>query len=312
MVFYISKSRLCSVSKYFDQLINGDASSSGTKELFLLDDNHHVWQWFQIWLDTGRLRESYDLTESGWINFLTLYFFAEEKFVPKLQNELLDVMGDLIRRVAPNPRMIDLIWSKTSARSALRGLIIEGFVYELYASTVLRCHRYNNPDFLQDLIHYYQDMSAPITSQAFRPFMSPCRYHIHEAGDPPCPQAQGLFAKANNGTPVSNAPRGPILAVELESRFNGTGQSDNTLSMPSIPATSPESNIPRGPVVAEKSEIRFNGTVQSDNTPSISSSPNTPRGAMVADEFESRFNGNGQFVDPKSIPLIPDAWNPGW
>lgn len=232
VAFYVSRSRLCSVSGYFRELINGDASSASTRKLSLLQENHNTWQWFQTWLNTGRLRESYDLTRSGWINFLTLYFFAEEKIIPQLQNDLMDVMGDLIQRVAPDPKMITLIWSKTSARSALRGLIIEGFVYELYPCTVLRYHKYTNTDFLQDLIHYYQDISAPITSQACRPFMVPCRYHVHEPGDLPCPQAQGVVAQASNGMPESDAPRGPTVA---DSRFNGTGQFDNTPSIPSIP-----------------------------------------------------------------------------
>ena len=201
MAFYVSKSRLCSVSGHFKELLNGDASIAGTKELYLGEENPRLWQWFQEWLNTGRLRESYDLNRTGWINLLTLYFFAKEKIVPQLQNDLMDVMGDLLQRVAPDPKIINLIWSKTSARSALRGLIIEGFVYELYPCTVLRYHKYNNTDFLQDLIHYYQDISLPITSQSCRPFMVPCRYHVHEIGDPPCPQAQGVLAQAITGMP---------------------------------------------------------------------------------------------------------------
>lgn len=273
-----------------------------------------MWHWFQIWLDTCRLRDRYDLTRSGWINFLTLYFFAVEKIVPQLQNQLLDVLGDLIQRVAPDPRMIDLIWSKTNARSTLRGLVIEGFVYELYAATVLRCHKYNNPEFLQDLIHYYQDISAPITSRAFRPCMVPCRYHIHEAGHPRCPQAQGIFAQTNTGMPMSNAPYGPMVTDGFESRFNGTARNHNTGLIPVLPDTGPESNAPHGPMVAEESESRFNGTGQNNNTGTIPSVSNTgmpmsnaPRGPMVAEESESRFNGTRQDNNTGTSSSVPDT-----
>ena len=302
----------------------------------------------------------------------------------------MDVMGDLIQRVAPDPEMVNRIWSKTGPRSALRGLVIEGFVYEFHATTVLRYHKYDNTQFLQDLIHYYQDTSAPITNQARKPFMVPCRYHVHEAGDPPCPQAHGVFARAKfgmlkfnappgpmvadsrfNGTehfgyigtipslpdtgPDSDVPRGPMVADESESRFNVTGQFDNTRSIPSISNTGPESDASRPPMIAEVIESPFNGTGQCENigtipsVPDISPASDVPRGPMIEEEFESLFNGTGQFDNirtpsvpdtspdssvpcgpmveeepgshvkgigqfetTRSIPSIPDAWNPGW
>nr|UPX44707.1 hypothetical protein FAC7G5_18 [Penicillium fuscum] len=308
-------SRLCSVSSQFRELLNGDASSGGTKELYMLDDNPRVWHWFQIWLREGRLKESYDLTRSGWVNFLTLYFFAEEKAVLQLQNQLMDVMGDLIQRVAPDPEMVNRIWSKTGPRSALRGLIIEGFVYEFHATTVLRYHKYDNTQFLQDLIHYYQDISAPLTNQARKPFMVPCRYHVHEAADPPCPQAHGVFARAKFGMLKFNAPPGPMVT---DSRFNGTENFGYTGTIPSLPDTGPESDAPRPPMIAEVIESPFNGTGQCDNTGTIPSVPNAspeinvPRGLMVEEEPGSHFSGTGKFDTTRSIPFFPDAWNPGW
>ena len=288
------------------------------------------------------MRESYDLIRSGWVNFLALYFFAEEKAVLQLQNELMDFMGDLIQRVAPNPEMVNRIWSKTGPRSALRGLIIEGFVYEFYAATVLRCHKYDNTQFLQDLMHYYQDISAPITNQARKPFMVPCRYHVHEAGDP---QDHSVFARAKFGMLRSNPPpgptvadirfngiehfgctgpipsfpdtgpspnvlRGPMVADESESRFNGIGQFDNTRSIPSIYTTGPESNTPQPPMIAEVIESLSNGTGQCEHTGTIPSvpdtgpEPNVPRGPMVEEEFESLFNGTGHFDNVGTIPFV--------
>ena len=196
---YVCKSRLYSASSYFRELLNGKASPGGAQELYMPDEDPIIWHWFQVWLNMGRLRDKYDMSLAGWIDFLTFYFFAVEKDVPELQNQLMDVMGDLIQGVAPSPTMVELIWTKTGAKSPLRGLVIEGFVYEAYARTILRYHRYTNTEFLQDLVRCYQDISVTITNQSWRPSQVPCRYHVHGPGDPPCPQAQGVLAQAANG-----------------------------------------------------------------------------------------------------------------
>ena len=200
MPIEVCGNRLCSVSPHFRELLTGKASTDGTQELYLPNEDPRTWHWFKSWLNMGRLRDKFVF--AGWIDFLTFYFFAVEKDVPKLQNQLMDVMGDLIQRVAPSPTMVDLIWTKAGEKSPLRGLVIEGFVYELYARTILRYHRYTNIEFLQDLVRYYQDISATITDQSWRPSQVPCRYHIHGPEDPPCPQAQGVLAQAVNGLPT--------------------------------------------------------------------------------------------------------------
>ena len=219
----------------------------------------------------------------------------------------MDVMGYLIQRVAPNPEMVDRIWSKTGPRSALRGLIIEGFVYEFHAATVLRYHNYDNTQFLQDLIHYYQDISAPLTNQARKPFMVPCRYHVHEAGDPPRLQAHNRLVRAKFGMLKSDGPPGPMVA---DSRFDGTEHFGYTGTIPSLPDTSPGSFIPRQPTVADESESHLNVT---DNTRSIpfinitDPESNTPRPPMKAERIESVFKGTGQYDNIESIQSVLDT-----
>ena len=200
----VCKSRLSGASAYFRELLSGKPSTGGIQEFYMPNEDPRVWHWFQVWLTMGRLRDKYDLNLAGWIDFLTFYFFAAEKDVPELQNQLVDVMGVLIQGVAPCPTMVDLIWTKTTAKSPLRRLVLEGFVYELCASAILRYHKYTNTEFLQDLIRYYQDISVTVTNQSWRPSQVPCRYHVHGPGDPSCPQAQVVLAQAANGLPLSH------------------------------------------------------------------------------------------------------------
>ena len=136
----VCRNRLSGASAYFRELLSGKPSTDGTQELHMPNEDPVVWHCFQVWLTVGRLRDKYDPNLAGWKDFLKFYFFAAEKDVPKLQNQLMDVMGVLIQGFAPNPTMVDLIWTKTTAKSPLRRLVLEGFVYELYASAVLRYH----------------------------------------------------------------------------------------------------------------------------------------------------------------------------
>lgn len=165
----------------------------------MLDDNPMLWHWFQVWLNRGHLRDKLDLSVFGWKDFLTYYFFAVEKDVSVLQNQLMDVMGDLIQKFVPSSQMVELIWTKTGAESPLRKLIIEGFVYEHYARTMIRYNEYTNTKFLLDLVRCYQDISVTITNQSWRPAQVPCRYHIHGPEDPPCQQ---VLVQAANGLPT--------------------------------------------------------------------------------------------------------------
>ena len=206
----ISRNRLSGASAYFREILNGKPSTGGTQELYMPNEDPKVWHLFQKWLTVGGSQVTIDLNHAGWADLLVLYFFAAEKDVPELQNQLMDAMGELIQDVAPNPAIVNHIWTKTTAKSPLRRLVVEGFVYELCASAVLRYNKYTNTEFLQDLILYYQDISVTVTNESWRPSQVKCRYHVHGPEDPPCPQAQGVLAQAANGLPISHANGSPM------------------------------------------------------------------------------------------------------
>lgn len=129
-VFTVHKNLLCARSDYFKAAFTGTFTEAREGRITLEDEDPDTFRRFWSWLYTGNFYQELE-TFVLWCWALDLYIFAEKRFIPDLQNAVMDAMLDSSRNWIGwmSPEMeIPRVWSKVSEGSPLRAYLVDCFL----------------------------------------------------------------------------------------------------------------------------------------------------------------------------------------
>lgn len=129
-VFTAHKNLLCGRSDYFKAALTGEFTEAREGRITLDDEDPDTFRRFWSWLYTGSFyRELETFVLWGWA--LDLYIFAEKRFIPDLQNALMDALlddsRDWIGCMSPEWE-IPRVWPMVSEGSPLRAYLVDCFL----------------------------------------------------------------------------------------------------------------------------------------------------------------------------------------
>ena len=183
-VFSVHKRLLCSVSDYFDAALNGNFKEAAEQKIELLEDDPLVFERFQLWLYTKTvLDEDETVASLSTPNLFDLYIFVESRFMPKLQNHLVDLViekerkerrgltpsdGDFSTKLTSSSPLWRLSVDMAARKGSLRHWSFDGYPRK----------------YLTDVILSLSDLRKKQAEDDFH--KTRCNYHVHAKDEPRC------------------------------------------------------------------------------------------------------------------------------
>ncbi|KAI9811447.1 MAG: 40s ribosomal protein L44e [Pycnora praestabilis] len=131
--FGIHKGLLSYYSTYFNSAINGNFMEAQTGIISLPDDEEDIFEIFNSWLYTGKVRDDTRGEDEGHLSFqqLThLYVFGDSKDVVKLRNAVIDeLLAEIDYQWSSPCKEIIYIYENTAETSMLRKFFIDFYIW---------------------------------------------------------------------------------------------------------------------------------------------------------------------------------------
>ncbi|KAL8635140.1 MAG: hypothetical protein Q9226_009381, partial [Calogaya cf. arnoldii] len=145
---------------------------------------------FVLWLYFGNVLDDDETAQSvHGMDLLKCYFFADERGVPGMQNQIVDTILDKVH-TAKNLEVGHqrLIWENTPDQSPLRRLLVDALV--MTAEDIPALLQTEKQQALYDKSFIVDVLIAKCkhpTKIAFTEFLERrCEYHIHDETEPKC------------------------------------------------------------------------------------------------------------------------------
>jgi len=129
-VFAVHNNLLCSRSDYFKAALTGGFAEAKKGKITLDDEDPEIFRRFWSWLYADSFYKDLEVFAS-WSWAFDLYTFAEKRFIPDLQNAVMDSMLEHSRDGIgwPSPEtQIPRVWGMVSEGSPLRAYMVDCFL----------------------------------------------------------------------------------------------------------------------------------------------------------------------------------------
>ena len=202
--YAIHKGLLCSRSGYFKAALTGNFQEAEDQVVTLDDEDPKIFRRFNAWLYTDVLVEAAELESISTSSIFEIYFFAEKRIIPLLQNAAIDaILCHNTYHSIPATQIRD-VWTRTTERSRLRKLVVDSrlkgpdehvmdqfenrldeyditFVAAVAMRTFELMAMCSDINWVKktDIARWLRDFNDPWEGRCLR-------YHTHEPSDPPC------------------------------------------------------------------------------------------------------------------------------
>jgi hypothetical protein len=147
--FYISKDLICSQSDFFAAACNEQWESGRTNIIRLEEDNPDAFAPFLIWLSTGTVEDSAELTDAADLDkkqdsgaltneFLRLaecFVLGDALQAQEFCNHIIDVLIGKCKistkMLCSDDKAVEYVWTHTPKSSTLRRLILDNFATDI-------------------------------------------------------------------------------------------------------------------------------------------------------------------------------------
>lgn len=123
--YAIHKGILCSRSDYFRAALTGNFSEAAEQVVTLDDEDPDTFRTFNAWLYTNVLVEDPDPDKTHWSLLFSIYFFAEKRIIPLLQNAAIDEIIRANKNAYVPAEAMRHTWTRTAETSPLRKLLVD-------------------------------------------------------------------------------------------------------------------------------------------------------------------------------------------
>lgn len=190
--FKVHKGLLCEKASYFKTVYQSPGDWKEKREgLILKDVDPAIFQHFVLWLYFGTIIDDDETIQSvKGIRLMHCYFFADERGIPGMQNQVIDTLLEKIKTTkllfVKHQR---LIWENTPDGSPLRRLLVD--VLAMTANDIPEMLQTEekqalyNKCFIADVL--IAKCKHPTTISGTEFVKRRCGYHIHDETEPKCP-----------------------------------------------------------------------------------------------------------------------------
>lgn len=190
--FKLHKGLLCEKASYFKTVYQSPGDWKEKREgLILKDVDPAIFQHFILWLYFGNIIDDDETMQSvKGIRLMQCYFFADERGIPGMQNQVIDTLLEKIKTTkvlfVKHQR---LIWENTPDGSPLRRLLVDALAMTAIDIPEMLQTEENqalyNKSFIADVL--IAKCKHPITISGTEFVKRRCEYHIHDEVEPKCP-----------------------------------------------------------------------------------------------------------------------------
>ena len=190
-VFEIHRGLLCDKASYFKAILESLGDWKEKREGIILKEvDPAIFERFDFWLNLDNVLYDHETAQSvPDIDLLKSYFFADERGVPGMQNQIIDtILEKVFYAKTLDIKHQRLIWENTPDRSPLRRLLVDTLV--MTADELPELLETEEQQALYDKSFIVDVLIAKCkhpTTIPFTEFMERrCEYHIHDETKPKC------------------------------------------------------------------------------------------------------------------------------